>query len=92
MDGRITYVRDSIAHSNFIYTETQNQFFYEPLNTVVGCRIPFNDWSEYHIIQHEGSTFRSVRSYCDSPEKLPCQPVFYVSEIHQLRRVHAWMC
>jgi len=28
MDGHITYVCNSIAHSQFICTETQNPFFY----------------------------------------------------------------
>lgn len=28
IDGHITYVRDSIAHSQFICTETPNLFFY----------------------------------------------------------------
>jgi len=57
MDGHITYVRDSILHSQFICTETQNPFFYYALKKLVGRRIPFNDWSEYQILQHEGSGF-----------------------------------
>jgi len=53
MDGCITYVCDSIAHSTrkFICTWTQGPFFYEPLKGLAACWIPFNNWSEYHMLQ-----------------------------------------
>jgi hypothetical protein len=37
MDGRISYVCDSIAHSEFICTLTQGPFFYELLKKLVVC-------------------------------------------------------
>jgi hypothetical protein len=92
MNGRITYVYDSIVNSKFICTEIQNPFLCETLKKLVDCRIPFSNRSEYHTHERAGWTIFNVKVILITPRNAMCAPVFCVSEIHQLCRVYAWMC
>jgi hypothetical protein len=76
MDRCINYVYGSSAYSEFVYTETQDEFFFTVLS------IPFNNWSEYPRLKHKCSRFCNVGMHFDHPNKRPVCTCVYVSQAY----------
>jgi hypothetical protein len=67
IEGRVVFIYDSVCHSKFIFTESPDCKFFEPLKKHVGCKVPKVNMTEYPM--SEGDIFYNVSSHYRKFEK-----------------------
>ena len=90
VDNTVVNLYDSTSRSKFICTQLMedDQFRYESLKKLVGCRIPCDNDSEYHRKRGYEFTFCNVRNHFENfEERVVCRCVLCVRSPPSLRNL-----
>jgi hypothetical protein len=79
IEGRVVYVYVSVSHSESVCAKSPGCKFYEPLKKLVGCKVPEDNMSEYHMLGDD--TFCNVSSHYSKLEKyINLQVCFFIGK------------
>lgn len=90
VDNTVVNLYDSITHSKFICTQLMedDQYCYEGIKKLVGCKIPRDNDSEFHKEKGYEFTFCNVRNHFENLEdRVVCKCVLCVRNPPPLRNL-----